>query len=895
MQPCGLGARDTLRLEACDAPVRQRHGRADDASSRPGSAGLSAGRRPTFSAPTGCARRRPAASTRKLVAVRDAAIAPSRATAIPSCATASQVGVVTSGTQTPFLKKAIGLAMVPDRARQPSAPRSTSTSAADARAAEVVPEPFYKRTEAADGLNRPAPATRSQDVSEPTLKYTKDHEWVRLEGARRRRRHHRLRAAAARRRRVRRAAGSRPAGEAGRGVRHDRVGQGGVGAVLAGVRRSGRGERRPRRRIPNQVNAKPHDAWMIRDPAERRRPKPTACSTPTAYADAGEVAVVAEARTCPTRSIRHIGPRDDDIRHMLEAVGAASLDALIDEIVPPDIRLRRPLDLPDGRDRVRLSPAAARHRGEEPRLPQLHRARAITTRSRRPVIPRNVFENPGWYTPYTPYQAEIAQGRLESLLNFQTMVSDLTGMDGGQRVAARRGDGGGRGDGAAASRVQQAAGRDDVRRVRPRCFRRCATCSDRAPSRSASRCASTIRRRAEFGPDVFGVYVQSPDDHGDAARSDADHRRARTPPARSSPSAPTCSRWRIVDAARRSRARTSSSATRSGSACRSATADRTRRSSRRARRSSGRRRAASSACRSTAKGRRAYRMALQTREQHIRREKATSNICTAQALLANMAAFYACITARTGSTDIAARVHDQAGAAGRRRSTALGWRQTNARVFRHAALRRRRRPRRRRCDARRKRAASTSAIPAPGVVQISLERDGHRSRPRRHRRGVCARGDADAGASAGAGSADAALPAALRAHVGVPDASGVQHASLGDRDDAVHPQPRAQGHRPRHGDDSARLVHDEAERRGRDDAGQLAGVLAHASVRAGRAGRRAISRSSANSKRRSAAITGFAGRVAAAELRRAGRVRRACSSIQRVSPRRAARRSATSR
>ena len=113
---------------------------------------------------------------------------------------------------------------------------------------------------------------------------------------------------------------------------------------------------------------------------------------------------------------------------MLRAVGAASVDALIDQIVPSDIRLAAPLALPDADTEFgylqRLRDIAARNQVCRSYI-GLGYHDTITPA----VILRNVFENPGWYTPYTPYQAEIAQGRLESLLNFQTMVSELTGME----------------------------------------------------------------------------------------------------------------------------------------------------------------------------------------------------------------------------------------------------------------------------------------------------------------------------------------------------------------------------------------------------------------------------------------------------------------------------------
>src|SRR5687768_16492580 len=124
---------------------------------------------------------------------------------------------------------------------------------------------------------------------------------------------------------------------------------------------------------------------------------------------------------------RHIGPSDDEVAAMLRELGLSSLDELVDKTVPPSIRLPRPLNLHEPR-------------GEREALDEL---RQIANKNKvfrsfigqgyydtfvPPVVQRNILENPGWYTQYTPYQAEIAQGRLEALLNFQTMVSDLTGL-----------------------------------------------------------------------------------------------------------------------------------------------------------------------------------------------------------------------------------------------------------------------------------------------------------------------------------------------------------------------------------------------------------------------------------------------------------------------------------
>src|SRR5262245_61714047 len=124
---------------------------------------------------------------------------------------------------------------------------------------------------------------------------------------------------------------------------------------------------------------------------------------------------------------RHVGPDDRDVADMLRVVGAASLDALAAETVPPGIRLRGTLALPapltEAEALEELRELAARNQVWKSFIGMGYHD-CLTP----PVIQRNILENPGWYTQYTPYQAEISQGRLEALLNFQTMVADLTGL-----------------------------------------------------------------------------------------------------------------------------------------------------------------------------------------------------------------------------------------------------------------------------------------------------------------------------------------------------------------------------------------------------------------------------------------------------------------------------------
>src|SRR4051795_3529237 len=125
---------------------------------------------------------------------------------------------------------------------------------------------------------------------------------------------------------------------------------------------------------------------------------------------------------------RHIEPRREDVEEMLDLLGYENLDEFIDAVVPAEIRLRRPLALPPGRSEREVLQALRGLAGMN-RVFRSYIGLGYAGTFTPQVVQRNVLENPGWYTAYTPYQAEIAQGRLEALLNFQTMVSDLTGLE----------------------------------------------------------------------------------------------------------------------------------------------------------------------------------------------------------------------------------------------------------------------------------------------------------------------------------------------------------------------------------------------------------------------------------------------------------------------------------
>lgn len=357
--------------------------------------------------------------------------------------------------------------------------------------------------------------------------------------------------------------------------------------------------------------------------------------------------------------LRHLGPRPSDLPSMLEAVGVDDLDQLIGETVPASIRIDDPLGLPDAMSEREyldhVQGLAGKNRVGTCFIGQGYYG-CITP----PVIQRNLIENPGWYTPYTPYQAEIAQGRLESLLNFQTMVSDLTGMDAANASLLD--------EGTAAAEAMAMMHRLVNRRAR----------SGQEKNVLGLSCdcfhqtAAVVRGRAEpLGIEVlsltpgdpvpencFGVILQNPDADGGVRDLSEEIQAIHAAGAMAAVACDLLALTLIVPPGEQGADIAFGSAQRFGvpmmyggpHAAFFATREKL------VREMPGRIIGVSQ----DRDGRTAYRMSLQTREQHIRREKAKSNICTAQALLANIAAMYAVYHGPEGLRAIAERVHGHA-------------------------------------------------------------------------------------------------------------------------------------------------------------------------------------------------------------------------------------------
>ncbi|WP_020558854.1 aminomethyl-transferring glycine dehydrogenase [Thiofilum flexile] len=347
---------------------------------------------------------------------------------------------------------------------------------------------------------------------------------------------------------------------------------------------------------------------------------------------------------------RHIGPSDADTQVMLQTVGAESLDDLIDSTVPANIRSANPLNL-EGSYTETEALAYLQSLASQNKVAKSYIGMGYYPTIVPPVIQRNVLENPGWYTAYTPYQPEISQGRLEALLNYQQMVIDLTGMD----IAN-------------ASLLDEATAAAEAMTL---CKRSNKLKSDKyfVADTVHPQTIDVLKTRAEYfgfelviAPlselskhEVFGVAVQYPSTTGEIIDLDAIIKQAHDQKALvcvatdlmaliTLKSPGECGADVVVGNSQRFGVPMGFGGPH---AAFFATKDAFKRTM------AGRLIGVSI----DSHGKQALRMAMQTREQHIRREKATSNICTAQALLANMAGFYAVYHGAEGLKKIAGRIH----------------------------------------------------------------------------------------------------------------------------------------------------------------------------------------------------------------------------------------------
>ena len=363
------------------------------------------------------------------------------------------------------------------------------------------------------------------------------------------------------------------------------------------------------------------------------------------------------ATHAPTDSFvpRHVGPSEAEVSEMLGVLGYATLDELIDATIPAQIRTRRPLAIHERRTEHEALEAMREIAGKN-RIFRSYLGYGYHDTYTPPVIQRNVLENPGWYTAYTPYQAEISQGRLEALLTFQTMVMDLTGLEIANASLLDEGT-------AAAEAMfmaYQARGREGKSTffVDARCHPQTI---DVVRTRARARGMNVVvgdAASATFGPDVFGVLVQYPTTDGAVIdyRETVEH--AHAGGALAVVAADLLSLTLLSPPGEWGADVCVGSSQRFGvplgyggpHAAFFATRDEFKRML------PGRIIGVSR----DAAGRPALRMALQTREQHIRREKATSNVCTAQVLLAVMASMYAVWHGAEGLTTIARKIHRHA-------------------------------------------------------------------------------------------------------------------------------------------------------------------------------------------------------------------------------------------
>ncbi len=360
-----------------------------------------------------------------------------------------------------------------------------------------------------------------------------------------------------------------------------------------------------------------------------------------------------ETQTKPKLSdfvARHLGPTEQEQSEMLEHLRLKSLDELVQKTVPADILLEEDLDLPRGKAEHEVFDELKTIASQNKVFKSFIGMGYYNTHLP-PVIKRNVLENPGWYTAYTPYQAEIAQGRLEALLNYQQMIIDLTGME----IAN-------------ASLLDEATAAAEAMTL---CKRSGKSKSERyfVADDVHPQTLDVIKTRANYlgfeiivgdpknlsKHDVFGIQLQYPGTYGNIVDLEPIIKQAHTQGALVSVASDLLALLKLKSPGEMDADVVLGNSQRFGvpmgfggpHAAFFATRDAFKRST------PGRIIGVSQ----DRRGKTALRMAMQTREQHIRREKATSNICTAQALLANIAGFYAVYHGPEGLKAIANEVH----------------------------------------------------------------------------------------------------------------------------------------------------------------------------------------------------------------------------------------------
>jgi len=378
-------------------------------------------------------------------------------------------------------------------------------------------------------------------------------------------------------------------------------------------------------------------------------------------------------------ALRHIGPRENDQNQMLAAVGADSMEQLIYETVPDDIRLKQDLDLEEAISEFEYS-SHINELSKQNKIFKTYIGLGYHPTILPAVIQRNILENPGWYTAYTPYQAEIAQGRLEALLNYQTMVTDLTGME----IAN-------------ASLLDESTAAAEAMSllfaVRERAQKKAGVNKFFVSENILPQTLSLLQTRAtpigielvigvetgfDFSSEFFGAILQYPGKNGQVSDIKTFIRKAKEAEIKVAIAADILSLVKLEAPGKFGADVVVGTTQRFGiplgyggpHAAYFATKEAYKRDI------PGR----IIGVTKDTNGNRALRMALQTREQHIKRDRATSNICTAQVLLAVMAGMYAVYHGPKGLTFIAENIHNTASTLANA-LIKLGVKQTNTSFF----------------------------------------------------------------------------------------------------------------------------------------------------------------------------------------------------------------------